>query len=511
MPLLKLSPWSVFEVESTSTDYSDVFTLSEDGNILTVKDVASPKRRTMLMYYMRTQPGDVVEFAVEAEHVSGTMHVGIQLGTASGPVELVDGNDAHSAVTLNDTVERGFIPYRVKIAVPQNHPGPGITTVVYVGAYLNEVGEARFRHPRIFLNGTQCNSIPDCHSFLTYHGKATNNYHTLILDDKVEFSQPMQFDGQAGFIGSPFLFDIGGFRQAFKMLGSDQKSTTFANVYYGATDGTETGGFRIARTAGAGPGQFAETPEGTIGFIDAFYDKGDAWKRAARMNFIKKTSGTGFKFTVLVTDSTNLNDASEGVGLRETGDFTPYTDNTRTCGSPKHRWSIIYAGTSAINTSDVREKVSISSVDEALMKAWGKVNFKSFQFIDAVEKKGSEEARVHFGVIAQQVQEAFASEGLDVSKYALFCYDKWNDEYEDIKVIDAEATYDENGNELTPQISHIEKKLVTPAGDRYGIRYSEALALEAAYQRWLGEQRDKEIAELKAMLANSKPTGYILS
>lgn len=186
-------------------------------------------------------------------------------------------------------------------------------------------------------------------------------------------------------------------------------------------------------------------------------------------------------------------------------------DNYFNLGQSNRRWKNIYAGTAEISTSDAREKTAITDSDESLMKSWGKVNFKTFQFIDAVEKKGSEKARVHFGIIAQQVKEAFESEGLDVSRYALFCYDKWDDEYEDVEVIDTEATYDEDGNELTPQTSHIEKKLITPAGDRYGIRYSEALALEAAYQRWLGEQRDKEIAELKAMLANSKPTGYTLS
>ena len=117
------------------------------------------------------------------------------------------------------------------------------------------------------------------------------------------------------------------------------------------------------------------------------------------------------------------------------------------------------------------------------MRAWGKVNFKSFQFIDAIDKKG-EDARIHFGVIAQQVAEAFASEGLDASRYALFCYDKWDDEYEEIEVVDTEAVLDENGNEITSAVTHMEKRLITPAGDRYGIRYSEALVLECAYQRW---------------------------
>ena len=115
------------------------------------------------------------------------------------------------------------------------------------------------------------------------------------------------------------------------------------------------------------------------------------------------------------------------------------------------------------------------------MRAWGKVNFKVFQFKDAVEKKGVD-ARLHVGVIAQQVIEAFASEGLDATRYGLLCYDKWDDEYEDVEVIDEPEVVAEDGT-VTPAKTHVEHRLVTPAGDRYGIRYEEALALECAYLR----------------------------
>ena len=162
-----------------------------------------------------------------------------------------------------------------------------------------------------------------------------------------------------------------------------------------------------------------------------------------------------------------------GCGLYASS-WAPITDNNMPLGSSALRWSEVYAGTDAINTSDAREKVNLSDPDEALMRAWGKVNFKAFQFTDAVEKKG-ENARIHFGVIAQQVAEAFASEGLDASRYALFCHDAWDDEWEE----------QEDGT----------KVLVTPAGDRYGIRYSEALALECAYQRW-------RLDKLEAKLSN---------
>lgn len=170
-----------------------------------------------------------------------------------------------------------------------------------------------------------------------------------------------------------------------------------------------------------------------------------------------------------------------------------YTDGNIKCGTASYRWSEIFSKTGTINTSDEREKTSVVDPQESLMRAWGKVNFKVFQFKDAVEKKGTD-ARLHVGVIAQQVIEAFASEGLDATRYGLLCYDKWGDEYEDVEVVDVPEVVDEEGN-ITPPKTHIEHRLVTPAGDRYGIRYEEALALEAAYQRWGLDKIEASLAE----------------
>ena len=164
------------------------------------------------------------------------------------------------------------------------------------------------------------------------------------------------------------------------------------------------------------------------------------------------------------------------------GMVRPNTDGSRNLGTGSRRWANVYASTGTINTSDEREKTAVASPDDALMRAWSKVNFKVFQFKDAVEKKGAD-ARLHVGVIAQQVIEAFALEGLDATRYGLLCYDKWDDEYEDVEVVDEPEVVDDDGN-VTPAKTHIEHRLVTPAGDRYGIRYEEALALEAAYLRW---------------------------
>ena len=157
-----------------------------------------------------------------------------------------------------------------------------------------------------------------------------------------------------------------------------------------------------------------------------------------------------------------------------TSAICPGRDATQQLGSSSFRYSTIFASTGSINTSDEREKQNIIKP--------GKINFKVFQFKDAVEKKGAD-ARLHVGVIAQEVKAAFESEGLDATRYGLLCYDKWEDEYEDVEVIDEPEVIAADGA-VTPAQTHVEHRLVTPAGDRYGIRYGEALALECAYQRW---------------------------
>lgn len=175
----------------------------------------------------------------------------------------------------------------------------------------------------------------------------------------------------------------------------------------------------------------------------------------------------------------------------------PGVNNAINLGDSSHLWKEVYASNATINTSDERQKQEIAPVDERVFKAWSKVEFKQFLFNDAVAEKGKDKARIHFGLIAQRVKEAFESEGLDGFKYGLLCYDEWDDEYEDVEVIDKEAEYDEEGNEISPVIKHTEKHLRTKAGNAYGIRYGEALALECAYQRWITEKLEKRLEALE--------------
>ena len=113
---------------------------------------------------------------------------------------------------------------------------------------------------------------------------------------------------------------------------------------------------------------------------------------------------------------------TSGIGIE------PGTDNTDSLGSPSLRWSVVYAGTGTINTSDANQKQDVSVLDEAEQATAKAIKglMKKFKFKSAVSTKGTS-ARYHFGVIAQQVQAAFAANGLDANHYGVFCSDKLED------------------------------------------------------------------------------------
>ena len=149
---------------------------------------------------------------------------------------------------------------------------------------------------------------------------------------------------------------------------------------------------------------------------------------------------------------TNWN-GSIGDRLRWSGTaFYPYADGTPNLGKAGNRWSTVYASTGTINTSDAREKTFLTIEDAEKAAALEiKANLRKYKFNEMIVAKG-DDARIHFGASAQQVSEIMASHGLDATKYGFFCFDQW------------EAEFDGEGNE------------VSPAGDRYGVRYDELLA-----------------------------------
>ena len=99
-------------------------------------------------------------------------------------------------------------------------------------------------------------------------------------------------------------------------------------------------------------------------------------------------------------------------------------------GRSAARFDNIYATNGTINTSDANDKQSIEELTEAEIRVAQtcKGLVRKFKWNSAVERKGSEGARYHFGVIAQDVQAAFASEGLSAEDYGVFVSETWTNE-----------------------------------------------------------------------------------
>lgn len=104
-------------------------------------------------------------------------------------------------------------------------------------------------------------------------------------------------------------------------------------------------------------------------------------------------------------------------------------DNGMVLGSAGLRWSVVYAGTGTINTSDEREKTWRGALNADELRAAKRIiaELGIYQWNDAIAEKGADDARLHFGVRAQQVFAIMEDEGLDWQRYAWCCYDEWGD------------------------------------------------------------------------------------
>lgn len=162
------------------------------------------------------------------------------------------------------------------------------------------------------------------------------------------------------------------------------------------------------------------------------------------------------------------------------GSLSPAADNTYPIGSVVSRVTAVFATNGAIQTSDARMKTEVRGLTAAEMGAAKEIarEVGIFQWLARVAEEG-DEARLHAGITVQKVMEIMRSYGLDPLKYGFVCYDEWEETSEVI------SDPDDNSKSTIK---------ITPAGNRYSLRYSE---LNAFIARGL-EQR---ISELEAKLA----------
>ena len=166
-------------------------------------------------------------------------------------------------------------------------------------------------------------------------------------------------------------------------------------------------------------------------------------------------------------------------------------DNIIDLGQSSARFDDIYATNGTIQTSDRNEKQDIAELTDAEQRVAiaAKGLMRKFRWRNSVEVKG-DEARTHFGIIAQDLQAAFAAEGLDAGDYAMFISSTWWETQTEVPAVEAVVeVLDEDGNVVTEAVEAVDAYTRTDTYDtqeeapegatertRLGVRYSELLA-----------------------------------
>ena len=171
----------------------------------------------------------------------------------------------------------------------------------------------------------------------------------------------------------------------------------------------------------------------------------------------------GVNSTALFISSPTGNDSGLKFGDRQ---IVPCTtagaarDDAINLGSGSNRFDTIFAKAGDINTSDLNEKQDIELLSDAEMRVANAAKglLRKYRWKSSVAEKG-DDARIHFGIIAQDLQEAFTAEGLDAARYGMWCSDTfWVDS--EGETYDTQEEAPEGATEQT----------------RLGVRYSELLA-----------------------------------
>ena len=174
------------------------------------------------------------------------------------------------------------------------------------------------------------------------------------------------------------------------------------------------------------------------------------------------------------------------------------TDDVTDLGASSNQFDDIYAS-GTVQPSDRNLKQDIEELSEAELRVATacKGLIRKYRWIKRVEEKG-DNARIHVGIIAQELRDAFTAEGLDAGRYGMFISTTWwetNEEVAAVEAVDAvyETETDEEGNEtqvliseaVQGQESYIDRIIYDTAEEapegatevtKLAVRYNELLA-----------------------------------
>jgi hypothetical protein len=264
----------------------------------------------------------------------------------------------------------------------------------------------------------------------------------------------------------------------FKVTGTDNNAsiefiiTDEGNLFFQKGTGDANWNFRLNPLDGTGQAQyiFGQTTGSTGATLITLLNPDNS--QQARISSIALDSfvcASGGNFGIGVTSP---DEKLRVAGRIKAEGLLPDTDNAHDLGEASLRYRTVYAATGAIDTSDATLKADIAAIPQAILEALRPVTAKLYRHIDAIEAKGPEAARWHYGYLAQEIEAALSGLKLDGAeieafRHALLCRDEIFEK--------AERGTDAHGRPIVE---------TRPTGRyRYGLRYSELFALRDEMHR----------------------------
>lgn len=387
-------------------------------------------------------------------------HITIIGGWLQGAYSSVYSNGDANFTLLNTAFDNAAAQYHIELNnTIYGNIQPGEFPIPASGSHVLAAGACDYTTLRVTQSSLLLAGTPTVPPLLETTGlltKAATNVDGYWWKAYVQYNY-----------GDVFNLDIkrdGAVYNAIKWTGSDLKLAnqqaifgSSGNVGFGGTLNTWD---NTAKGIEFPYGAVFTTSSSINMFQNSYYGVGAfKYQSTAAASYYSQSGGAHSWFNAASGTAGATVTFSKRLDLSAAGVLTPGADNTQSLGSASLRWSVVYAGSGTINTSDAREKQDIEALTEAELRVATVLKglVKKFRFKDAVQSKG-DNARVHVGVIAQEVVAAFQSEGLDAMRYGIICYDEWPEQ---------EEALDENGRVAQEY---------RPAGNRYGVRYEELLA-----------------------------------
>lgn len=158
---------------------------------------------------------------------------------------------------------------------------------------------------------------------------------------------------------------------------------------------------------------------GYLGYTTGDYGGAGIHMRSGYGEVVATTSGAKLCYysnTISITSSGAHTNCTMTVGgnLSVNGGAAPETDGAGSLGYSNYRWSVVYAQTGAISTSDREKKTDISDALERYDALFWRLRPVSYKLRDG------QSGRTHTGLIAQEVEQALHELGMSGMDFAAF-------------------------------------------------------------------------------------------